>query len=147
MIKLFTIGFTGKSAAEFFNLLRGSDVKKIIDIRLNNVSQLAGFAKGADLKFFAKEICNIEYEHNMDLAPSREILSLYRDKKMTWQEYEIEYLNLLDTRNISHRMEINKLHNCCLLCSEHTPENCHRRLLAEYFKKLNNEIEIIHLIK
>jgi len=147
MIKLYTIGFTGKSAEQFFNLLRNNYVKKIVDIRLNNVSQLAGFAKGSDLKFFSKEIGNIEYEHNIDFAPSKEILTRYRDKKMTWHEYETEYLNLLDSRKVVQKTDIEKLNESCLLCSEHTPEKCHRRLLAEYLKRLNDEIEIVHLIK
>lgn len=147
MIKLFTIGFTGKPAEKFFNLLRNSGVKKIIDTRINNVSQLAGFAKGSDLKFFAKEIGNISYEHNIDFAPTKELLSRYRDKKLTWAEYEIEYLNLLDIRKVAQKTDIEKLHESCLLCSEHTPEKCHRRLLAEYLKHVKSDVEIIHLIK
>lgn len=146
MIKLFTIGFTEKSAEQFFNLLRNNNIKKIVDIRLNNVSQLAGFAKGTDLKFFAKEICKIDYEHNIDFALTKEILSRYRDKKMTWQEYEIEYLKLLDIRKILQKTDIEKLNESCFLCSEHTPDKCHRRLLAEYLKHVNNDIKIIHLI-
>lgn len=147
MIKLYTIGFTGKPAEKFFNLLRNSGVKKIVDTRINNVSQLAGFAKGSDLKFFAKEIGDISYEHNIDFAPTKELLTRYRNKKMTWEEYEVEYLNLLDMRKIATKTDIEKLHGSCLLCSEHTPEKCHRRLLAEYLKHVKSDVEIIHLIK
>lgn len=147
MIKLYTIGFTGKSAENFFNLLRNNDVKKIVDTRINNVSQLAGFAKGSDLKFFAGEIGNISYEHNIDFAPTKELLSRYRDKKMTWEEYETAYLNLLDMRKVAKKTNLDLLHENCLLCSEHTPEKCHRRLLAEYLKQVRTDIEIIHLIK
>jgi uncharacterized protein (DUF488 family) len=147
MIKLFTIGFTGKPAEKFFNLLRDAGVNKVVDTRINNVSQLAGFAKGSDLKFFVKEIGNMSYEHNVDFAPTKELLSKYRDKKMSWQEYETEYLNLLDMRRIAQKTDIEKLHENCLLCSEHTPEKCHRRLLAEYLKHVKNDVEIIHLIK
>lgn len=147
MIQLYTIGFTGKPAEKFFNLLTTSGVRKIVDTRINNVSQLAGFAKGADLKFFAKEIGDISYEHNIDFAPTKELLTQYRNKKMTWQEYEVEYLNLLDIRKIASKTNIEKLHENCLLCSEHTPEKCHRRLLAEYLKHVKTDIEIIHLIK
>jgi uncharacterized protein (DUF488 family) len=147
MIKLYTIGFTGKSAENFFNLLNDSGVKKIVDTRINNVSQLAGFAKGSDLKFFAKAINNISYEHNTDFAPTKELLSRYRNKKITWEEYEVDYLNLLDMRKIAQKTDIESLHENCLLCSEHTPEKCHRRLLAEYLKHVKNEIEIIHLVK
>lgn len=147
MIKLYTIGFTGKPAEKFFNLLRNAGVTKIVDTRINNISQLSGFAKGQDLKFFAKEIGNMSYEHNIDFAPTKELLSRYRDKKMTWLEYETEYLNLLDMRKVAQKTDVENLHKHCLLCSEHTPEKCHRRLLAEYLKHVKGEIEIIHLIK
>ena len=146
MIKLYTIGFAKKSAETFFNLLKNAGVKTIVDTRVNNVSQLAGFAKGTDLKFFAKEICDISYEHNNDFAPAKELLTRYRQKKISWPEYETEYLNLLDIRKVAQKTDIGKLHQNCLLCSEHSPEKCHRRLLAEYFKHTKNEIEIIHLI-
>ena len=110
MIKLFTIGFTGKPAETFFGLLRNAGVSKIVDTRVNNVSQLAGFAKGANLRFFAREIGGMSYEHNLDFAPTKELLSKYRDKKISWQEYEVEYLNLLDMRHVAQRTEIEKLH-------------------------------------
>jgi len=145
MIKLYTIGFTGKPAEKFFNLLSNSNVKKVVDTRINNVSQLAGFAKGSDLKFFVKKIGGMDYEHNIDFAPTKELLSRYREKKMNWQEYEVEYLNLLDMRRVAQKTDIEKLHENCLLCSEHTPEKCHRRLLAEYLKHVRTDIEIIHL--
>jgi uncharacterized protein (DUF488 family) len=122
-------------------------VKQIIDTRINNISQLAGFAKGSDLKFFAKEIGDVNYEHNIDFAPTKELLKKYRTKKITWPEYEIEYLNLLDMRHVAQKTDIDKLHENCLLCSEHTPEKCHRRLLAEYLQHVKPQIEIIHLIK
>lgn len=147
MIELYTIGFTGKSAEKFFNLLRNSQVKKIIDTRINNVSQLSGFAKGADLEFFAKEIGHMDYEHKIDFAPTKELLSKYRDKKISWEEYEIEYLNLLDIRKVAQKVNIDSMHDTCLLCSEHTPEKCHRRLLAEYLRKVRSDIKITHLIK
>lgn len=147
MIKLYTIGFTGKPAEKFFDLLRDAKVEKLVDTRINNVSQLAAFAKYPDLEFFAREIGDMTYEHNLDFAPTKELLKKYRDKKINWQEYEIEYLNLLDNRKIAAKTEIEKLHKTCFLCSEHTPEKCHRRLLAEYLQHVKNDIEIIHLIK
>jgi uncharacterized protein (DUF488 family) len=147
MLKLYTIGFTGKSAEKFFGLLRSNGVKKIVDTRINNVSQLSGYAKGADLKFFAGEIAQMGYEHQVDFAPTKELLSDYRQKKITWLEYETAYLNLLDMRKIAKKTNIDLLHENCLLCSEHTPEKCHRRLLAEYLKAVKSDVEIIHLIK
>jgi uncharacterized protein (DUF488 family) len=145
MIKLFTIGFTNKTAEKFFDLLINSDVTNIIDIRINNVSQLAGFAKESDLKYFAKKIGNISYEHNISFAPTKELLSSYRKKEIDWNKYEKEYIKLLDNRNIVEKMDIEKLDNSCLLCSEHLPDKCHRRLLAEYLNQKIGDIKIVHL--
>jgi uncharacterized protein (DUF488 family) len=145
MIQLYTIGFTGKSAADFFSLLKKNEVKLILDTRINNSSQLAGYAKNKDLEFFAREIGNIAYRHNVDLAPTKDLLTKYRSKKMSCEEYEVEYLNLLDMRRIGEKINIEELHQNCLLCSEHSPEKCHRRLLAEYLKARCNQLEIIHL--
>ena len=145
MINLFTVGFTKKKAKEFFNLLILNDVKEIVDTRINISSQLAGFAKGEDLEYFLNEIGNINYNHNVNIAPTKDLLSRYRKKEISWEEYEIEYLNLLDIRKISKDISFEELDRQCLLCSEHTPEQCHRRLLAEYLQRINNNIKIIHL--
>lgn len=146
MIRLFTIGFTHKSAERFFDLLRGGGVRTIIDTRINNVSQLAGFAKVPDLPFFAREVGGMGYEHVVDFAPTKELLARYRNKKMSWEEYAVEYLDLLDRRKVAQKVNIDRLHEHCLLCSEHEPEKCHRRLLAEYLKTLRSDLEIIHLM-
>lgn len=145
MIDLFTIGFTNKSAEKFFKLLTDSNVSTLVDTRINNVSQLSGFAKGQDLAFFAKQIGNMKYQHKIDLAPTRELLDKYRKKEINWPQYEIEYLNLLDIRKIGDKVDIEKMHKGCLLCSEHTPEKCHRRLLAEYLQVRFTDIKIHHL--
>jgi uncharacterized protein (DUF488 family) len=147
MIKLYTIGFTEKTAEEFFTLLQKSKVKKILDVRINNISQLAGFAKGKDLAYFAKAIVGANYEHNVELAPTKELLKDYRDKKVDWVQYEKEYINILHKRNILKKLDVSNLNGTCLLCSEHKPDMCHRRLLAEYLQKANKKIEIIHLTK
>jgi uncharacterized protein (DUF488 family) len=145
MIKLFTIGFTEKSAEEFFTLLKRAGVKKILDVRINNVSQLAGFAKGKDLEYFAKSLLNAGYEHNISLAPTKELLKNYRDKKVSWTEYEKQYVAMLDKRQVIKHIDFNGLDGACLLCSEHLPEHCHRRLCAEYLQKANTAITINHL--
>lgn len=145
MIKLYTIGFTGKSAEKFFTLLQNNAVERIVDTRINNTSQLSGYAKADDLAFFAKTIGRMDYKHQLDFAPTKDLLANYRNKKISWSEYETEYLNLLDMRKISNKVNVEELHQNCLLCSEHTPEQCHRRLLAEYFQHRYNDIEIIHL--
>lgn len=147
MIKLYTIGFTNKSAQKFFELLKKNEVVKIVDTRINNTSQLSGFAKGSDLPYFAREVGNMDYLHKIDFAPTKELLDRYRKEIITWEEYEVEYLDLLDTRKIGNKINVEELHQNCLLCSEHTPEKCHRRLLAEYLKSRFSNIEIHHLVK
>lgn len=147
MITLYTIGFTKKNARKFFTLLKTAGVKKLIDIRINNASQLAGFAKGQDLEFLVKEICDAEYIHITDLAPTKELLKDYQDKKIDWDGYTAIFNNLLNTRHISERYKVQNFDKSCFLCTEDTPEKCHRRLVAEYFKKSNPEedIRIVHL--
>jgi uncharacterized protein (DUF488 family) len=145
MIKLYTVGFTKKSAKQFFELLKKNNVKKIIDIRINNSSQLAGFAKGTDLEYFAKEIANIDYSHITDFAPTKELLSDYQNKKVDWVGYQKIFRQLIDKRNINKRYNIKEFDNSCFLCSEEMPTQCHRRLLVEYFKEKNPDILIVHL--
>lgn len=147
MITLYTIGFTKKNAKKFFGLLMNVGIKKLIDIRINNSSQLAGFAKGADLEFFMKEICNAEYVHITDLAPTKELLKDYQDKVIDWTGYTIIFNKLMQSRRIAERYRVEDLDQCCFLCTEDTPEKCHRRLVAEYIKNHNpdKEIRIIHL--
>ena len=149
-MRLYTIGFTKKNAREFFTLLKKNKVKQIIDIRLNNTSQLAGFSKGEDLKFFLNEFCNIKYTHDTSLAPDKNILDNYKKKKIDWKQYELLFNDLLNKRNIKNDLDAkyNKdLDGSCLLCSEATVDKCHRRLTAEHIKQIYPElnIEIIHL--
>ncbi|NLD46207.1 MAG: DUF488 domain-containing protein [Clostridiaceae bacterium] len=144
-IQLFTIGFTQKTASEFFTLLKNNGVKKIIDIRINNKSQLAGFAKGSDLEYFAQEILRIPYVHRIDFAPTTDLLKRYRDKKISWKQYEVEYLQLLVERDVINQIDEVLLDGAVLMCSEHLPDKCHRRLLAEYFLNRFQDISIKHL--
>ena len=145
VITLYTIGFAKKSAEEFFAILKLKHIKALIDIRLNNVSQLAGFTKKKDLQYFLKEICNIEYVHRPDFAPSKDILDDYKKKMISWAEYEIKYLSLLSERQISTKIEPDQLNMSCLLCSEPKADKCHRRLLAEYLRDAKKNIIIKHL--
>jgi len=142
---LYTIGFAKKSAQVFFSLLKANNVKILIDIRLNNISQLAGFTKKNDLKYFLKKICNIDYIHRPDFAPTKNILDAYKKKEITWDQYELDYKKLLKQRSVENEIDNVELNKACLLCSEPTSEKCHRRLLAEYFKKNIEEITIKHL--
>lgn len=144
-INLYTIGFTKKNAETFFSLLKNNKVTKLIDVRLNNASQLAGFTKQEDLKFFLKEICNISYYHFVQLAPTDDILKRYKKKELSWNRYEIEFKALILQRKIENDIPREFLADACLLCSEPTAEQCHRRLVAEYFAKLYPKINILHL--
>ena len=147
MIKLYTIGFTKKSAERFFTLLKNAGVSKIVDIRLNNASQLAGFAKGSDLQFFVKNNLGACYVHLPDLAPTKELLKSNQDKETTWAEYVHVFSEILKKRHIKERYKVEDFDNCCFLCTEDTPEQCHRRLVAEYLRDVNpdKEIKILHL--
>jgi uncharacterized protein (DUF488 family) len=149
-MKLFTIGFTKKSAKEFFTILRNSSVKKLVDIRLNNSSQLAGFSKGEDLKFFLEEFCAINYYHDLNLAPTKELLDNYKNKQITWRNYEEMFDKLLLQRMVNNWLnEHYKLNfeGVCFLCSEEKADKCHRRLVAEYITRTYPELklEIVHL--
>ena len=145
-MKLFTIGFTKKSAEKFFNLLCSANVKRIVDIRLKNESQLAGFAKKNDLKFFLKNICGIDYIHIPELAPTKEILEEYKKYKGDWDNFENKFSHLLKNRDIETAMKGKINDNDCLLCSEHDPEQCHRKIVANYFVEIWRNIEIKHLV-
>lgn len=144
-MNLFTIGFTKKTAQDFFELLIKNDVKRVIDIRLNNKSHLAGFAKQENLQYFLKKIGNIEYIHLLKGAPTKELLNDYKKKNISWEEYERKYFDILENRNIVNEIDFSILDKACLLCSEAKPEYCHRRLFAEYLAKHKKEINISHL--
>ena len=147
MITLYTIGFTKKSAEQFFELLKANHVRTLVDVRISNSSQLAGFAKGSDLKYFLQQIGGIGYRHVADFAPTKELLSDYRAGKVSWPEYEQIYHELLTKRAINKRFNVTDFDNCCFLCSEETPEHCHRRLLAEYLQKQDPEnVRTVHLV-
>jgi uncharacterized protein (DUF488 family) len=143
---VFTIGFTKKSAETFFTRIRDAGVKRLVDVRLNNVSQLAGFTKKDDLRYFTKELCHIDYVHVPDLAPTANILDPYRNQKKTgWSLFERRFQELLRERRVEETVSRKLLNGACLLCSEEKPDYCHRRLVAEYFKEKWGAIEIEHL--
>ncbi|REJ43077.1 MAG: DUF488 domain-containing protein [Microcystis flos-aquae TF09] len=144
-INLFTIGFTQKTAQKFFDDLQKAGVKRVIDTRLNNVSQLAGFSKKADLEYFLKVIGGIEYVHVLDLAPTQDILDEYKKKRVDWTIYEQKFRQLISSRRIETKVSPDVINNACLLCSEAKPHNCHRRLVAEYLKDKWGNVNICHL--
>jgi uncharacterized protein (DUF488 family) len=143
---IYTIGFTHKSAQQFFASLRQAGIRRLVDVRLKNVSQLAGFTKKDDLAFFLKEICRAEYRHEPLLAPTEELLDDVKKGKESWLEYERKFLALLAERRIEehihrHLFEVPTV----LLCSEATPERCHRRLIVEYLAGTWGDVKPVHL--
>ena len=146
-MKLYTIGFTKKSAEEFFNLLIKNKINTVIDIRRNNKSQLAGFTKKNDLKFFLKKIADIKYIHLIKFAPSEILLKDYRSKHLNWAQFEKKYFEQIEIYENWENFDNDVLQNGCLLCSESSPNNCHRKLLAELLlNKFRDKIDhIIHL--
>ena len=145
-MEVYTTGFTKKTAAQFFGSLRQAGVKRLVDIRLNNSSQLAGFAKKDDLPFFLNEICRIEYVYEPLLAPTQDMLDAYKKEKGSWSDYERRFLALMRERRVEEKISP-KLFEVptVLLCSEVTAEHCHRRLVVEYLQERWGNIEIIHL--
>lgn len=146
--KIFTIGFTKTSAEDFFTRLQDNGVRKLVDVRLKNNSQLAGFAKRDDLRYFARKICNIGCEHWPELAPTQDMLDAYKKKKgkkkIDWAAYEKKFLKLMAQRKIE-KIAPAELDGACLLCSEDKPHHCHRRLVAEYLSRKWGGVDIVHL--
>ena len=141
-MRLYTIGFAGKSAREFFTILKHSDVKKVIDVRLYPSTKDSGFARSADLAFFLKVLCHIDYEHRKDFAPTAKLLKDFKEGQMGWDEYVEQYNSICHARHFALTPDMDK---CCFLCAEPTSEKCHRRLLAEYLAKQSQNVEIVHL--
>lgn len=145
-MKLFTIGFTKSTAENFFMRLRKAEVSRVIDTRANRTSQLSGFSKEKDLKFFLSEINSISYRVEEILAPNKSLLKAYRSKEIGWDEYARRYLSSLAAKKVEeHFKGEHSLDSTCLLCSEHEPDQCHRRLAAEYLQDANYGLDVVHL--
>ena len=144
-MRLFTIGFTQKSAEHFFSLLKESGAKRVVDVRLHNISQLAGFSKRDDLRYFLRAICGMDYIHLPVLAPTSAMLDEYKKGKGGWPQYERKFLSLVRSRRIEDAVDRRILSGSCLLCSEDKPDHCHRRLIAEYLQKQWGGVDIVHL--
>ncbi|WP_322087201.1 DUF488 domain-containing protein [Burkholderia sp. BCC1999] len=141
-----TIGFTNKSAEKFFKLLRDAEVKTLLDVRLNNVSQLSGFAKKADLKYFLSQLIAAEFVELRDLAPEKDMLRQYQRKEIGWESYATKYIEWLAKRQVENNLDIALFDRGCLLCSENRPHHCHRRLAVEYLNaRWNNRLNVTHL--
>ena len=147
ILTAYSIGFTKHSAHDFFESLARAGIERLVDVRLNNVSQLSGFAKQDDLAFFLDAISGIEYVHDLVLAPTRDLLDAYRKRRITWAEYERDFNALMTERRISDRLTPQFFERrTVLLCSEHTPDQCHRRLVLEHLQRVwEGELAIRHL--
>ena len=145
MTRVLTIGFTRKTARRFFDLLRESGARRVVDVRVNNTSQLAGFAKRDDLAWFLRELCGMEYIHLPKLAPTKELLRAYRTGDVDWAGYETRFLELMHERRIETAISREVIEDGCLLCSEDQPHYCHRRLVFEYLSTHWNDLEVEHL--
>jgi uncharacterized protein (DUF488 family) len=143
-MKLFTIGFTKKSAETFFTRLKKSGATRLVDVRLHNVSQLAGFAKKDDLSYFAREICGMSYLHMTELAPTEPLMDSYKRKGGAWSDFAPKFNALMAERRIEE-IDRKTLDGGCLLCSEDKPHHCHRTLVADYLKEKWGDVEIVHL--
>lgn len=145
-MEIYSIGFTQKNASQFFGALKAHGIERLLDVRLNNTSQLAGFAKQSDLPYFLKEICGAEYEHEPLLAPTQEILDAYKKRKGDWDVYTAAYLKLIRDRKVESALSRNSFQKrTVLLCSEATAEHCHRRLALEYLQAHWDGFSIVHV--
>ncbi len=145
-MEIYTIGFTKKSAREFFERLRTAGARKVIDVRINNTSQLAGFTRREDLKYFLQSILGIDYVHEPRLAPTPELLRSYRQKEIDWFEYEQRFFGLLSERHVDLILSREFFDGpSVLLCSEATADRCHRRLIVEYLDRQWKDVHAIHL--
>lgn len=142
---IYTIGFTKRSAEDFFETLKITGATRLIDVRLNNTSQLSGFSKKNDLEYFLRRICDMEYVHEPLLAPTAEMLSIYQ-KTTDWKAYSIVFLDLLTKRQVEKRVPHSLFgERSVLLCSEREAHHCHRTLVAEYLRRKWGSIEILHV--
>ena len=144
-MNVFTIGFTRKSAEGFFDTIKQSGARHLVDVRLYPTSQLSGFAKKEDLRFFLGNLCGMEYSHRPELAPTKEMLDGYRKDHKDWRKYEDQFLGLMSDRRIEDSLSREDIAEGCLLCSEDEPHHCHRRLVAEYLDGKWGDISISHL--
>lgn len=146
MTRIFTIGSTQTSARHFFDRIRKHpEIATVIDVRLTSEHHLSGFTKGQHLSYFLEEILDVGWEHNVMLAPSKDILTKYKGGEADWEWYTQEFLELMAKRGIQKMLNRKEMDGACLLCFEHQPHFCHRRLVAEYLKVHWPEVEIIHL--
>ena len=143
--KIFTLGYTGKNAREFFTILNQAGIRKVIDVRLYNTSQLAGFTKRQDIEYFLQAIVGAEYIHLPIMAPTKQLLNDYKKGVINWQQYEKQFKSIIALRQIEKNLMLQDSDMSCFLCSEDKPDNCHRRLVTEYLAQHWQNVSIHHL--
>jgi uncharacterized protein (DUF488 family) len=145
-VEIYTIGFARKTASEFFGTLQRAGIRRVIDVRLHNTSQLAGFTKRDDLEYFLGAICKAAYQHEPLLSPTEEILDGYKKKAIAWEEYEGRFRALLEERRVEDALDRKSFAvPTALLCSEPTAGHCHRRLVAEHLAAQWGDVKVVHL--
>lgn len=144
-VKLFTIGYAGKDAQDFFTILKQAGIKKVVDVRLYNTSQLAGFTKKRDVEYFLQTIVGAKYAHLPVMAPTKQLLNDYKKGSISWQQYETEFNLIITERQIEKQIMAEDMDMIGFLCSEASADKCHRRLVAEYLAKHGQNISIVHL--
>ena len=145
-MEVYTAGFTKWLAKDFFSQLKDLKIHKLIDIRLRPNSQLSGFTREVNFSFFLENLSNVKYEHQLSLAPTKELLNKRRNEGLSWQDFEFEYLNLLTKGVLEYCLNEISNQNILFLCSETEPQFCHRRILTDKLCRLNSDLEVIHLI-
>ena len=145
-MEVYTIGFARRSAASFFGALKEVSIRRLLDVRLNNTSQLSGFSKRDDLAYFVRQLLDAEYVHELRLAPTQELLDAYRKARGSWDAYADAFLALLAERQIERVLDRSLLAGpTVLLCSEPTADRCHRRLVLEYLAAAWGNVSPVHL--
>jgi len=145
-MEVYTAGFTKWLAKDFFNLLENLKINKLIDIRLRPNSQLSGFTRGVNFSYFLENLSNVKYEHQIKLAPTKELLNKRRNEGLNWQDFESEYVKLLDKDILNYCLNEISNQNILFLCSETEPQFCHRRILTDKLCSFNPNLEIVHLV-
>ncbi|MHC4076706.1 MAG: DUF488 domain-containing protein [Planctomycetota bacterium] len=145
IIKIFTVGYAGKNARQFFTILKQAGIRKVIDVRLYNTSQLAGFSKRQDIEYFLQTIVGAEYIHLPIMAPTKQLLNDYKKGLINWQQYETQFKGVITQRQIEKHLIPQDMDMTCFLCSEAKADNCHRRLVAEYLAEIWQNASIHHL--
>jgi len=145
LVKVFTMGYVGKNAREFFDILKQTGIKKVADVRLYNTSQLGGFTKKQDLEYFLQTIVGAEYIHMPVMAPTKQLLNDYKKGRLSWPQYENQFNSFIAERQIEKHVMLQDMDMMCFLCSEAKADNCHRRLVAEYLAEHWKSISINHL--